>query len=405
MGEAEPYSEVLLTVLPFPEPTALLNDIRKKFPHIRVEYCRVMQHEDIVSKSDVVPKGLYRLGGFTLLFYQKIFPIFSLPHYQLLIPNSQFAGSVDILAVTTILSTLQFLPRIEDAPRLKLVHSITAGVDHLIDDPIITQTNIPITTVSGIHGPPISEWVIMNWLVSSRLYDMTSEWQRAKVWTSNKGLIHMMQDHVKKRVGILGYGSIGRQVARVSVAMGMEVLAYTFSPRLTPESKQDKGYIVPGTGDPDGSLPIEWHSGKDKASLHHFLAQNLDYLLISVPLTQDTNKFLGAEEFCILSKNCVDKKRRPFVTNISRGRILDQDALLASLQSGELGGAAVDVTEPEPLPADHPLWTAPNIHISPHMSSLGVEYLARSFDVLGANLTRMERGEPLINEYRREKGY
>lgn len=95
--------------------------------------------------------------------------------------------------------------------RLKLVHSITAGLDHLKDDPIIANSNIPITTVSGIHGPPIAEWVIMNWLVPTRLYDLTSKWQREHVWTSNKGLVQKMNDKVKKRVGILGYGSIGRQ--------------------------------------------------------------------------------------------------------------------------------------------------------------------------------------------------
>lgn len=91
------------------------------------------------------------------------------------------------------------------------MHAITAGVDHIQDDPIVKDTDIPITTVSGIHGPPISEWVVMNWLVSSRLYDQTAEWQREHHWPSNKGLLGKMQDHVGKRVGILGYGSIGRQ--------------------------------------------------------------------------------------------------------------------------------------------------------------------------------------------------
>jgi phosphoglycerate dehydrogenase-like enzyme len=94
---------------------------------------------------------------------------------------------------------------------LKLAHSITAGLDHILKDPIVTDTDIPITTVSGIHGPPISEWVIMNWLVASRIYDKTAAWQREHIWQDDKGLIQMMQDHVEMRVGILGYGSIGRQ--------------------------------------------------------------------------------------------------------------------------------------------------------------------------------------------------
>lgn len=85
--------------------------------------------------------------------------------------------------------------------------------------------------------------------------------------------------------------------------------------------------------------------------------------------------------------------------------MIDQDALLESLKSGELGGAAIDVTEPEPLPADHPLWDAPNLHISPHISSLGIEYLQRALDVLKVNLDRLEKGEPLVNLYRRKMGY
>ena len=195
------------------------------------------------------------------------------------------------------------------------------------------------------------------------------------------------------------------QVARVAVAMGMQVLAYTHSPRETPESRRDTGYIVPGTGDPDGTLPISWHHGSSKAALHDFLSQDLDYLLISLPLTAQTTHLLGAEEFTVLSSSCTRRGRKPFITNISRGKILDQEALIASLKSGELGGAALDVTDPEPLPADHPLWEAPNVRIAPHMSSFGVEYLGRAFDVLRVNLGRAERGERLVNEYNRRKGY
>jgi phosphoglycerate dehydrogenase-like enzyme len=94
---------------------------------------------------------------------------------------------------------------------LKLVHVISSGIEHFARHPIVTSTDIDITSVSGIHGPPIAEWVVMNWLVSSRLYDVTSSWQREHKWQRNKDVIKMMQDHVGKRVGILGYGSIGRQ--------------------------------------------------------------------------------------------------------------------------------------------------------------------------------------------------
>ena len=189
--------------------------------------------------------------------------------------------------------------------------------------------------------------------------------------------------------------------------MGMDVIAYTANPRPTPDSKRDKGFIVPGTGDPDGSIPSAWYSGLDKDSLHNFLAQDIDQLLVSVPSTSETLHFLAAPEFAILGK------RNAFVSNIARGRILQQDDLIAALEQGArnegkdggLGGAALDVTDPEPLPEDHPLWDAPNCIITPHISALSTAYLDRALQVLEANLKRWEEGGELINEVDRKRGY
>src|ERR1700712_4586084 len=94
----------------------------------------------------------------------------------------------------------------------------------------------------------------------------------------------------------------GETAARVSQALGMDVIAYTASPRNTPESKKETGYTVPGTGDDEGIIPSAWYSGLDKASLHNFLKQDIDVLLIAVPLTPQTHHFLGKEEFDILGK-------------------------------------------------------------------------------------------------------
>lgn len=222
-----------------------------------------------------------------------------------------------------------------------------------------------------------------------------------------------LRDNAGQRLGVLGYGSIGRQVARVARGMGMKVIAYTASPRTTPESKHDKGFIVPGTGDPDGSIPEAWFSGLDKASLRHFLAQDIDHLLISVPLTKETTHFVGAEEFAILGK-----KKNAFISNISRGQIIVQSDLIAALKAykdndplhggdggGGLRGAALDVADPEPLPKDSPLWDAPNCIITPHISGLGEAYVDRSFQVLEVNLDRREKGQEMINVVDRKRGY
>lgn len=151
--------------------------------------------------------------------------------------------------------------------------------------------------------------------------------------------------------------------------MGMDVIAYTASPRTTPESRQDHGYIVPGTGDPDGLIPSAWYSGLDKPSLHNFLRQDIDTLLVAVPLTEQTTHLLGKEEFEILGKS-----RNTFISNISRGQILDQEELVLALkktaEEGGLRGAALDVTDPEPLPKGNELWDLENVVVTPHVSGV-----------------------------------
>lgn len=187
----------------------------------------------------------------------------------------------------------------------------------------------------------------------------------------------------------------------------MDVIAYTASPRATKESKKDAGFIVPGTGDPEGDIPSAWYSGLDKSSLHNFLQQDIDHLLISVPLTPKTKHLISAPEFELLGT------RNTFVSNISRGPIIQQTDLIAALNKGAendgndggLGGAALDVTDPEPLPKDDPLWDAPNVIITPHVSGTGTAYVERAFQVLEVNLDRREKGEKMINVVDREKGY
>lgn len=193
-------------------------------------------------------------------------------------------------------------------------------------------------------------------------------------------------------------------VARVAQATGMDVIAYTASPRPTKESKKDHGYIVPGTGDPDGSIPSAWYSGLEKSQLHKFLRQDIDILLVSVPLTSQTTHLLGKEEFDILGKT-----RNAFISNISRGQIIQQEDLIEALkrrpEDGGLRGAALDVTDPEPLPKDNELWALPNVFVTPHISFAGEAYVERAFQALETNLSRMEKGEELINVVHRKRGY
>lgn len=303
----------------------------------------------------------------------------------------------------TILVTLTTLPpNTTIAKNLKLIHLASAGANHIANSPIWKETDITLTNSSGVHGPQIAEWVIMQILSHAHKEKLLVEWQKQHKWGKHTE-VGFVRDSVGQRLGVLGYGAIGRQTARLAKALGMDVIAYTASPRTTPESKKDRGYIVPGTGDEDGLIPSAWYSGLDKASLHNFLKQDIDILLISVPLTPETTHLLGAEEFAILGKT------NAFIANIARGAIVVQDELIKALkkkpEEGGLRGAALDVTDPEPLPEGSELWDLENVAITPHVSGLGTMYASRTFEILERNLGAIERGEKLINVVDKKKGY
>ncbi|KAM0799107.1 D-3-phosphoglycerate dehydrogenase [Usnea florida] len=377
-GGPDAKPEHMLVILPFQEPTEIFDRIRKNHPNIKITYKNTLLPDAVWFGGSGIPKEIFRDA--------------------------------------TILVTISALPPTPaDCPNLQLIHFFSAGTNHVADSPIYTDTSIPLTTSSGIHGPQIAEWVVLTMLAHSHRYSLLHTWQQNHEWgtTALKEPLRSLRDKAGQRLGVLGYGSIGRQVAHVARGMGMTVIAYTASPRPTPASKHDTGFIVPGTGDPDGSIPEAWFSGLDKASLQHFLAQDIDHLLVSVPLTRETTHFIGAAELAILGQ-----KKNAFLSNISRGQIIVQRDLVASLNAyndndplhggdggGGLRGAALDVTDPEPLPKDDPLWDAPNCIVTPHISGLGEAYADRSFQVLEVNLERRERGEKMINVVDRKKGY
>ena len=242
------------------------------------------------------------------------------------------------------------------------IHLVSASSDHIRDLPVYTSFQILIATSSGIHGPIIGKRVIITSLVASHKYSILHEWQTTRTWddsSSDKARFASVSDNVGKRLNILKYGSIGRQVARSAKVMGFDVLAFTANPCHTAESRRDHEHIVFRTEDPEGEIPSARFSGLEKGSLHRFLDQDLDQLLISVPLTQQTKQLLGREEFRILSK------RNALITNIARGEVIIQEDLIEALKEFEMSssatdevrnglrGAAIDVATSESVPKDH----------------------------------------------------
>lgn len=192
-------------------------------------------------------------------------------------------------------------------------------------------------------------------------------------------------------------------MARLSKALGMDVHAYTLHPRETPESRRDDTYAPPGTGDPDGAFPSRWFSGGSREDLHRFLSSGLDLLVVAAPLTSKTTHLLGADELNLLGEG--GRRGKTFVSNIARGQVIDTDALIAALEEGVIRGAALDVTDPEPLPKGHPLWKAKNVLITPHVSGSSTKLGPRILSILDMNLGRLNEGRPLANRVNRKEGY
>ncbi|KAI9812487.1 MAG: hypothetical protein M1827_004718 [Pycnora praestabilis] len=365
MGGGSTKPEHMLIILPMPRPTKIIDRIIANHPQFTVTFKQTKL--TMAVEEGEIPTEIYKDA--------------------------------------TILVTLAAVPPSpESCPKLELIHFLSAGTNHVANSRIYKETTIPLTTSSGIHGPQIAEWVVMTALANSHHFKLLNDWQKEHYWGHNLNSFGAVKDQVGSRLGILGYGSIGRQVGRMGKAMGMDVVAYTASPRDTPESKEDHGFIIPGTGDSRGEYPSAWYSGLDKKSLHNFLRQDIDILMISVPLTKATKHFLAKEEFEILGKS-----RNTFISNISRGQILEQDDLIAALKKspteGGLRGAALDVTDPEPLPESNELWSMPNVFITPHVSGQGAKYVDRSFAIVEINLDRRESGGKLLNIVDRERGY
>jgi phosphoglycerate dehydrogenase-like enzyme len=179
----------------------------------------------------------------------------------------------------------------------------------------------------------------------------------------------------------------------------MDVYVCNLHPRPTPESRRDDSYTPEGLGDPEGIFPSKWFSSRDTAGLHEFLSSDLDLLAITIPLTEKTRGLISRTELALLAK------QKTFVSNVGRGEIINTDDLIDALEEGIIRGAALDVTNPEPLPDGHRLWSAKNLFISPHVSGNSSSYTQRVYEILKYNLVRLSEGRELTNKVDRKEGY
>jgi phosphoglycerate dehydrogenase-like enzyme len=288
-----------------------------------------------------------------------------------------------------VLYTAYFPVDLSRAPRLKWVQMHIAGVDEVLDHPIM-KSNILLTTASGIHATTVAEYVFASILAFNRRVPQMLYYQSRREWPEGRWHLFARSELRGSTLGIVGYGSIGREVGRIARCFGMRVVAT----KRSVSQMRDVGYVAQDTGDKTGALLDEVFPPERLSEMLSLC----DYAVVAVPLTPETRKLIGEAELQAM-------KPSAYLVNISRGGTVDEVALLRALQEGWIAGAGLDVFEEEPLPSDSPLYGLENIILSPHVAGFTLRYDERASDLFAENLRRYLEGEPLLNLVDKAKGY
>lgn len=246
---------------------------------------------------------------------------------------------------------------------LELFACTFAGTDHLPTE-ALAERGVAVTNAGGIHAPGIAEQAVGNMLVfARRLHEGWRRKQRSE-WR------HFQSGELTgSTVTVVGLGSIGQAV--VQRLEGMEV--DTIGVRYTPAKGGPTDEVV----------------GFDDYAIHDALSRS-EYVVVACPLNDLTRGLVGPDEFATMPPEAV-------LINTARGGIVDTDALVAALQSNKIRGAALDVTDPEPLPGDHPLWDLENCLITPHTGGHTPKHWDRLADIVARNVERLDAGAALEN--------
>ncbi len=297
----------------------------------------------------------------------------------------------DVLASADILYTGALLPEREAVPHLRWIQSHFAGVEHILSQPLLASDDIILTTASGVHAPTMAEFTFAMMLAFARKIPTMLRYQQKSEWPADRFNLFMPHELRGSTLGIIGYGSIGREVARLAKAFGMEVLA-TKRDVMHPAAVNE--YVQPGTGDPDGTCVERLYPPEATRSM----VALCDFVVVAAPLTPETTGSIDAEVIGAMKKSAV-------LINVARGGVIDEDALIKALQTGQIAGAGLDVFAQEPLPASSPLWKLDNVIISPHISGNTVHYQDSAAEIFIENLERYLSNRDLLNRVDLKRGY
>lgn len=296
----------------------------------------------------------------------------------------------DVWAQVEVLYTNKVLPAPAQAPKLRWIQLHWAGADKAMDAPILAKPGLAVTTLSGAAASKMAEYIVLMFLaLGHRLPDLIAQ-QKAGEWPKDRWERFSARELRDSTVGIIGYGSIGRQVARLLQPFGARVLA-TKRDVMHPE---DDGYTPEGWGDPTGDLVHRLYPSEALRSM----LKECDFVVVTVPLAPETRNLVGAEVLSTI-------KPGAFLVDVSRGGVVDHTALIAALKDRRIAAAALDVFPEEPLPSDSPLWKLPNVILTPHIAGNTPYYDERAVAMFAENLRRYLAGQPLFNRINPELGY
>jgi len=264
------------------------------------------------------------------------------------------------------------------ARKLRWVHSPAAAV-HLFMFPEFIQSDVLLTNAREVHGPVVAEQVMAMILALAKLlpqavrFQLKHEWGQDAAWTARPRI----REIEGATLGLLGLGSIGRGVATRAAALGMRVMGVR--------------------GNPEKGVPAGVQQVFPMAQLDDVLAQS-DYVVLSLPVTPETRGLMNADRLGRM-------KRDACLVNVGRGPLVDEVALAEALRNHTIGGAALDVFEKEPLPADSALWGLENLLITPHTAGMTEKLWERHYVLIAENLRRYLTGQPMLGLVDKRRGY
>ena len=264
--------------------------------------------------------------------------------------------------------------RFLSAPRLKWVHCNHAGLTRSAR-PEVFDRGLLVTGSAGRSGPALAEHVMMFSLLLCSGYPDFYEAQKRHEWRRVPEMANLTA-LCGKTMGILGMGHTGKALARRAKAFDMRVIGYRRRDLAAPEGV-DQMYC------------------RDRGEGIDEILEQADVLALVLNLSDATHHLIGEEQIARMKHSAV-------IVNLSRGGVIDQDALMDALNAGRLAGAGLDVTDPEPLPAGHPLWDTPNVLITPHFTAALPDKHERSLQTILENVRRYRAGESMLNRLSEE---